>query len=470
MTTVANTENVLKVLFDYNKWWNTGAVPAEYLRDYKRSIYSDVFQGLNDMAFRRIVILNGARRTGKSTIMYQIIDTLLEKVDPKSIILVSFDHPLLKLLTIEDILEIYKNSIADSGEVYLFLDEIQYSKDWSQHLKIIYDLSPKVHVIATGSVSSAIVKESKESGLGRFLIIPVPTLSFSEYLKIKKVDVPEIDLKNVDPFKLYELPLQRQTDIMMKLDKLQLEFLNYIQIGGFPENILSDNITKANRLLREDVIDKAIKKDIPEVFDIRNTLDLERIFLYLCYNSGSLINIEAIAKELNGISRITIEKYISYLESANLIYICKPTDIRGKGVLKLQNKIYIADSSIRNSVLLNNVLTDPEELGILVEGVVYRHIKYHFQKDMLGVGYFKTDSKGKEIDIVVMHNQKVKLLAEVKYREQAEIKETDAIVTYALAAPNLVITKRGLDFGLKNHENGKKIYRIPAHVLLYLLG
>jgi predicted AAA+ superfamily ATPase len=352
------------------------------------------------------------------------------------------------------------------------LDEIQYAENWGNWLKILYDISPNTKVMATGSASSAIVDKSEESGQGRWRIIPVPTLSFYEYLTLTEVKVPTIDLNDVDPLRLYELPVPKQTDIIMKLDKLRTAFLKYVQVGGFPEIALSQDPVYAGRVLREDIIDKAIKKDIPGVYEVRNTNDLERVFLYLCYNSSNLINIEAIVKELTGISRITVEKYISYLESANLIYISRPANLTGKSVLKQQNKIYVADGSIRNGVLMNSdILTNLDELGILVEGVVYRHIKYHFLNDSINVGYFRTDSKGKEIDIVAHRNNKPSFLAEVKYRESAEIKATDAIVFNAETSfVNYVITKRGTDFGLNAYKNGGRIYRLPAHTFLYLLG
>ena len=102
---------------------------------------------------------------------------------------------------------------------------------------------------------------------------------------------------------------------------------------------------------------------------------LERIFLYLCNVSSEIISIEAITKELNGVSRTTVENYIQYLESANLIYQSWPVDMAGKKVLKARPKIYIADAAIRNAVLMNDsILTDPVEMGKIVETAVYKHM------------------------------------------------------------------------------------------------
>jgi len=470
---VTNTENILKVLFHYNKWWNTGAVPEELLREYKRPIYFAAQRAFSHPDVRRHVVLSGARRTGKTTVMYQTIDALLKGgVEPKSVLFVSFDHPTLKLCGVDEVLDIYRKYVLDNESIYLFLDEIHYAKDWSNWLKIIYDTMPKTKLMATGSASSAIETKAEESGAGRLSVIPVPTLSFYEYLELTNFDVPMLDLNGVNPLRLHELPVQRQTDIIMKLEKLQAPFLKYVQVGGFPETVLSKEPLFAAQSLRGDVIDKAIKQDIPDAHELRNTAALERVFVYLCYHSASQINIEAISKELTGISRVTISKYISCLESAKLINVSQAVNLAGKGILKMQDKIYVADSSIRNCILLSgDVLTNPAEMGVLVEGIIFRHMKYYFLNAFVKVGFFRTDAKGKEIDIVAHKDGKPLFLAEAKYRESASIKEADAIVTVEEKdCMNYVATKRSTDFGLMTYPSGKQIYRIPTHALLYLLG
>lgn len=94
--------------------------------------------------------------------------------------------------------------------------------------------------------------------------------------------------------------------------------------------------------MREDVVDKVLKRDLPSLYNIRNATELERIFLYLCNVSSEIVSMEAIAKELSGVSRPTVENYIRYLESANLIYPELACCMAGKKVLKAKPKIYIA--------------------------------------------------------------------------------------------------------------------------------
>lgn len=324
--------------------------------------------------------------------------------------------------------------------------------------------------MATGSASPILEEKSKESGMGRWITVQVPTLSFFEYCELLNIKVDELP-ENIKPTQLYLLNIQEQNDIMNKLSFLQLHFIRYLQVGGFPELALSQNDLYEQRILREDIVDKAIKRDFPSIYNIRNINDMEKVFLYLCYNSSNIINLQAICKELQ-INRVTLEKYISYLESANLIYISKLISISSKQMLKPQNKIYISDAAIRNAVLMKDDITnDSTELGIIAETAVYKHIKSFSYNDYCQVCYFRGDSKNKEIDIVVKYNSNSSpIMIEVKYRENSKISESDLIVEKYKNIPNLVVIKNVEDFGLKTYNDGKQIYKISAPVFLYLLG
>ena len=265
---------------------------------------------------------------------------------------------------------------------------------------------------------------------------------------------------------------QQRTDIVMQLSKVQNHFTRYLQIGGFPELALADNDIMAQQIMREDVVDKVLKRDLPSLYRIRNSTELERIFLYLCNVSSEIVSIEAIAKELNGVSRPTVENYIQYLESANLIYQSWPVDMAGKRVLKARPKIYIADAAIRNAVLMDDsLLTDPVEMGKIVETAVYKHVAAFYYQQAASVGYYRGGRKNKEIDIVVEYPNTGNILIEVKYREGAPIPDDDAIAELCgEASAAIVVTKTASDFGVHHTKSGKDMLRIPAFAFLYLLG
>lgn len=468
---IVSQENILDLLYSYNSWWKTGFIPKDFVKPMRRFAYFEAFNCMMRDDIRRSVVLCGARRTGKTTIMYQAIAELLQTgVAPKDILFVSFDHPLLKLCSVNAVMETFRANISSNETVYCFFDEIQYAADWNNWLKILYDTNPKIKIMATGSASPIITDKTSESGLGRWKVIHVPTLSFYEYCELLQISVPQLP-EDIKPTQLYLRSEQDQQDILRKLSSLQVHFIRYLQVGGFPELALSKDDLYAQRVLREDIVDKALKRDIPAVYGIRNVADIERIFLYLSYNSSNIINLQTMGKEMDGVSRTTIEKYINYLESASLIYVSPLVTLDSKKVLKNQNKIYIADAAMRNAVLMKDDITnDPEELGLIAETAVYKHIKSFYYEDAPTVGYYRGGSKGNEIDVVVKSERFAPIMIEVKYREQAKITENDAIVVEAVANhPNLVITKRNDDFGLCLYGE-KSVYRMPAPAFLYLLG
>lgn len=469
---IASKERILKVLSAYNPWWKTGSVNPKLSKTYKRFAFYEAIKRLDAEDIRRIVVLTGTRRVGKTTIQYQMIERLLQKgISPQRIVFISMDHPMLKLSEFSDILECYHENICADQNVYYFFDEVQYAQDWDKWLKTIYDMQPDTKVVATGSASPALMKGNQESGAGRWSVIQVPTLSFYEYCELTNVDRPELP-KNLKAATLLRMTQQERMKIMLQLSKVQNHFNRYLQVGGFPELALADNDLMAQQIMREDVVDKVLKRDLPSLYNIRNATELERIFLYLCSVSSEIVSIDAIAKELSGVSRPTVENYIQYLESANLIYQSWPVDMAGKRVLKARPKIYIADAAIRNAVLMDDsLLTDPIEMGKVVETAVYKHVAAFYYQNAASVGYFRGGKKDKEIDIVVDCKNANNILIEVKYREGAPIPEDDAISELcAEASEAIIVTKNASDYGIHNTKSGTEMLRIPAFAFLYLLG
>jgi predicted AAA+ superfamily ATPase len=441
-------------------------------KTYKRFAFDEAMKRLEQTDIRRTVVLTGTRRVGKTTILYQMIEALLEKgVAPQKIVYISMDHPMLKLSGFQEILDCYHENVYAEQDAYYFFDEVQYAQSWDKWLKTIYDMQPDTHMVATGSASPALMKGNRESGAGRWSVIQVPTMSFYEYCELLNIDHPELP-ETMKITSLLNMTQQERTRIMLQLSKVQNHFNRYLQVGGFPELALADNDIMAQQITWEDVVDKVLKRDLPSLYNIRNATELERIFLYLCNVSSEIVSIDAVAKELSGVSRPTVENYIQYLESANLIYQSWPVDMAGKKVLKARPKIYIADAAIRNAVLMDDsLLTDPAEMGKIVETAVYKHVAAFYYQQATSVGYFRGGKKGKEIDIVVDYPNTKKILIEVKYREGAPIPDNDAIAELCSeASAAIIVTKTPHDFGVHNTKSGTDMLRIPAFAFLYLLG
>ncbi len=473
---LVSEEQVIKALQQYNSWWRNPKEIKEQSKPQKRFAFYESMKAINHPSIKRFVVLTGARRVGKTTIMYQMIDQMIENgINPKNILYVSFDNPIVKLVNIEEVLEIYESLYPTEGKKYLFLDEIQYTDNWELWMKVLYDTKKDIALTATGSASPIIEKGAADSGAGRWTMLKVPTLSFYEYCELLQLkNRPRLadDIKITD---LSTMPRGQIADLVNEFLPLQQHFNRYLTIGGFPELVLSDDDAYAQRMLREDVVDKVIKRDVLTLFNVRNPLLMEKLFLYLCMNSSEIFNAQTASKELENISVITLENYIGFLEKSNLIYRSNPIDVGSKGALKGRPKIYIADAAIRNAVLMiDDVITNDKEMGIMVETTVYKHIVSFYQRYPAHIGYFrKLKDNRKEVDVVIELPLE-KILCEVKYRNDSSISSTEAIVTLTDDEESdvtnaFIITKKLTDYGVSKHETRIPIIRIPAIVFLYML-
>ena len=473
---IVSDEQIIKVLRQYNPWWRNPAAIKEESKPQKRIAYHEALKIIRHKTLRRFAVLSGARRVGKTTIMYQMIDTLIDEgINPKNILYVSFDNPIVKLVNIETVLSIYEALYPIQGTKYIFLDEIQYTENWELWMKVLYDSRKDIRLTATGSASPILEKGSADSGTGRWTILKIPTMSFYEYCRLLKIEEPILP-DNLRLTRLAKMSNAELGDLMYRFAPLEGHFNRYLTIGGFPELVLSDDDTYAQRMLREDVADKVIKRDVLTLFNIRSPLLMEKLFLYLCMNSSEIFSVTTAAKELENISVSTIDSYIEALEMSNLIYLAKPMNVGSKGSLKGKPKIFIADAAIRNAVLMiDDVLSDEEELGAMVETTVYKHIISFYQGSSAQLGYFrKAKDNQKEVDAVI-ELPREKILCEVKYRSNSHITATDAIVELcndekSKVTSAFLITKRIDDFGIVKHETKTPILRIPAIAFLYILG
>jgi len=213
------------------------------------------------------------------------------------------------------------------------------------------------------------------------------------------------------------------------------------------------------------------------LFNVRNPISMEKLFLYLCMTSTEIFNKQTAAGELENISVSTIEDYISFLEKSNLIYLSSPMMVGKKAALKGKPKIYIADAAIRSAVLmLDDVLSDDSEMGVMTETTVYKHIKSFYQNaPSVQVGYYrKAKENQKEVDVVI-ELPREKILCEVKYRNNSSVSASDAIIALSKeegtgVSHSFIITKNLTDYGVTHHGTVAPVLRVPAIAFVYLLG
>lgn len=266
---------------------------------------------------KEVLVLKGIRRSGKSTIVKQLIEKLIEKgVNKKQILYLNLeDYNFandLEIKLFEDVLDAYRKYTGNRKRVYFFIDEVQKVKGWEKWVRTKYDLKENIKFVITGSSTSLLSKELSTLLTGRNISFRITPLSFNEFLDFSKTK----------------------------------SFEEYLQFGGFPEIVLENNKEKKNLLLSQ-YFEDIIHKDIIDRYNIRNAKQLKEIARYLVSTAGSKVSLNKLSKVF-GLSKDTISMYISYMVDAYLLqevpYFSYSAKIR-HDVAKLP-KFYVTDNGM----------------------------------------------------------------------------------------------------------------------------
>lgn len=411
----------IEKLSEMNHWWKTSKVSQEFVLPYKRRLFKEILKYLN---LRQIIGLVGLRRVGKTTLFYQLIDYLIKEINPKNIIYFSFDETKAELRDLFKIYEedIIKKKIGDE-KIFIFLDEIQKLKDWQNQIKIYYDLYPKsIKFFVSGSASLNILLKAKESLAGRIFYFYLDLLSFEEFLELKGKNVKEIK-KNLELWKR----------------ELRIELNNYL-LKPFPEILnVSDEIAK--RYIKEAVIEKAILRDLTDLFELREIDAIEKIINIIASNPGLMINLDDTAKDF-GISRQVLSNYLYYLQCCFLVNSLK--NFRGslRAASRKLKKYYLLHPCFALS------LATPES-GKRAENLVAFKTKAEY--------YWR--EREKEVDFILKNKELLPI--EVKYKthiRMKEIKNLQKFMEEFKTKRALVITE---DYAAEEHVKRKKIEFVP---------
>ena len=463
-------DELISILAQFNPWWRLekfSDLPA-----WRRAVFNEIYGWVARPPAPRAVLLSGPRQVGKTTIVLQTIEQLIhDGVPPANILYATFDHPLFKIAGVDAVLDAWRELEPKvEGTEYLFLDEAQFIPDFGTWTKHQVDFFKQRRIIFTGS-AMPLISDTQESGVGRWHTIPISTLSFYEYLQIKQIQLPNIpepsclsDLFNYSRAELFQLSESTQALIG--------HFHEYLCRGGFPQTALVENVHQAQRLLREDIIDKVLKRDMTALFGVRRILELERMFIYLCMHDGGIQDPTTLASNL-GITKPTVINYITLLESVHLLYRLSPYGY-GKEVLRARYKLYLADAAIAAAILLKGktILEDTASLGHSAETAVFNHLVAHSSNTHARYSYWLSP-KNKELDLIVEIGAHL-IPFEVKYHSQKTVLQDIQGLTEFCRQRNtiqqaFVITKEAQDIGILEHAS-TKIMRCPASLFCYFLG
>ena len=376
-----------------------------------------------------VKILTGVRRCGKSTIFEMIRQELLERGIPEDHIVIKkyTDMDIPDTITAKQMYDELVSRVEDDKRYYFLLDEIQEIKGWEKAVNSLLE-GMNADIYVTGSNSKLMSSEISTYLTGRYISIPVFTLSFREYLEFKK-------------------------ESTQSYDKLLEE---YIKFGGFPIIALGEYEQQSAYQIVDGIYHTVVSRDIVKRHRINKQDLFDRVVKYVIENMGKTFSASSISNFLKSENRkVSIESiynYLRWLEQAFIIFPCERYDMQGKSVLKTQEKYYLADVSFRYALFGYN----RKMLDGVMENIVYLELRRR------GYDVYVGKNNTKEIDFIAIHkDEKIYVQVCVQIPENSN-REVGNLMEIRDHYPKYVVTLNEMDVGI---ENGIRIVHLRDFLL-----
>jgi hypothetical protein len=429
-----NKSEIITILNDWNFWnksQDTGINRNYYLERLEKLITT-----------KQVIVITGARRSGKSYIMKQLAKLLMKKgIDKKNILFVNFEDPRftqINSLLLQKIFDTYLEFLNPNEIPYVFLDEVQEVNEWEKWVRTMHELK-KANIIVTGSNAKLLSQELSTLLTGRHLDITVFPLSFKEYLYFKNINI--------------------MNDLDIINNKLEINRLlkEYFEFGSFPEVVLNE---EKNQILIS-YFDDIINKDLIRRYNIRKPDKLKNLTSFYFSNISSQITFNSLKSQLD-LTTNTIEKFSTYLETVYLTFFLKRFSFKVNEQAKSPRKVYSIDSGLANII---GFRFSPNT-GKIAENLVFLELfKKKITNPLLEIYYWKNE-RHQEIDFVVKEGQKLKELIQVCWNldnlktKNREINSLFKGLEQLKVSDSLIITE---EFEGEEAINGKKIKFLPLY-------
>ncbi len=383
----------------------------------------------NDLNLKEIAVLLGVRRAGKSTVLKQIILTLMKKTSENNILYVNFEDERLNGFTymdFEKMHEAYLQLCNPKGRVFIFLDEVQEVKQWEKWAYRIREFET-AKLFATGSNNSILKSEVSNALTGR-------NITYEEF-----------------PFSFKEITPKTDLYTQQGLVQTRSLFDDYLDYGGFPEVFIQKRKDFLTSYLRD-----IISRDMVSRYEIRNVKQFEEFIVYLLNLYSKKFTLSKLQHVFNLGSHNTVKNFISYAENAYLVFTIENYSSSLSEVVRAPRKLYVIDHALAARVS-NNPLAD---IGSKLENIVFMELKRKLNFDEKI--FFWSDEKEREVDFIIKKGLKITKAMQVAYdlnRKETETKNLVKALERFKLSEGTIIT-----FDHESIENikGKKIIFTPA--------
>lgn len=387
----------------------------------ERKLYKEIKKYIDS---KEAIIVTGMRRTGKTS----LLEFIYENITSNNKVFLDLENPLNQKYFEEINYEKIKTSLEFLGmdfnkKAYLFLDEIQFVKKLPQVIKYLID-HYGIKCFLTGSASFYLKNLFTESLAGRKYLFELYPLDFEEFLLFKNAKI-----------KPPENAGEITEAVFCAIDPLYDE---YVHFGGFPEVALKANNEEKKKSI-EDIFTSYFQLEVLQLGDFRKNDIIRDLMLLLMERTGAKLDINKISSEL-GISRITLNEYISFLEGTYFIKLARPFSKSADTEIKKTPKVYICDSGLVN------------QLSRVSEGSLFENNVFQNLKMRGSVNYYQRKS-GLEIDFVL--NKEIGIEVKINPTEKdirhlEKLSKEIGLKSFKIVSkkyPRALIDKKNIDFG-----------------------
>lgn len=342
--------DLLSLVEDRNRWWREPRARAT-LHPYRRALQREVLRRVERVDDRRATVVVGARQVGKSVLLRQTVDDLLSRgIPPANVTYFDFsDARLVQAVGPWEVAAVEPTAVSEAWPRVLLLDEITRSTNWDLWLKQAVD-EGGFRIVATDSAASLLRRGAQESGVGRWDELRLEGLSFEEFIAL-----------NAEADEGMDEALTRQPNLLER----------YLALGGFPEHARSEKPDEVRERLRQDVAERTLSDLVQLDVDLDR---IRRLLVYLAQESGSILNLEDRAVDLDA-DRRSVRHWIGLLErTALLAPLEQHTGPKASSRLRSRPKVYVSDHGLVGAFApspLDNASVRPK----VFEAVVFRHLR-----------------------------------------------------------------------------------------------
>jgi uncharacterized protein len=471
-------EDYLRIFREQNPWHQTGEVPEEWARKVERPLARFLPHRLSRDVPRRFQLILGPRRVGKTTSLYQTVRRLLQDGVPRhGLWWLRLDHPLLMEVPLGSLCQsvIKRQGATAQAPVYLFLDELTYSRSWDLWLKTIFDEMWPLRVAASSSSTAALRDRKLESGVGRWEEQYLSPYLFSEYLELVGRPVP------IPVGQSLSETIENCIDARVDVSGVSDHRRRFLLTGGFPELLIHGSLNEttreeeasillqSQRILRNDAVERAVYRDIPQAFGVDSPMALERTLYTLAGQVTGILSPQTICQTIGGVSQPTFLRYLSYLERAFLVFTVPSYAGSESATQKRGRKLYFVDGAVRNGALQRGLapLTDSHEMGLLLENMVASHLQALGQVSQTRLYYWR--DRNDEIDFVYDHPDKPIALEVATSPGHHQRGITAFTARHPRFEGRCYLVSTGAD-AIRPQDSRNKIGAIPLDLLLLAVG